>query len=102
MLNGHTVNLTADGTCTSTVTSDCVITSNLTRNVVINPVQSARLTTKQKAGITYGKVEVTAKMPKGDWIWPAIWMLPTDNKYGEWPLSGEIDVSKAWILNVIP
>ena len=31
-------------------------------------------------------------MPKGDWLWPAIWMKPTDNKYGAWPRSGEIDI----------
>ena len=42
--------------------------------------------------IAYGKVEVRAKLPRGDWLWPAIWMLPKDNKDGPWPLSGEIDV----------
>lgn len=43
--------------------------------------------------IAYGKIEVRAKIPRGDWLWPAIWMLPKDNKYGAWPMSGEIDVS---------
>lgn len=40
----------------------------------------------------YGRVEVRAKLPKGDWIWPAIWMLPKYNEYGNWPASGEIDI----------
>ena len=31
-------------------------------------------------------------MPKGDWIWPAIWMLPKNAEYGNWPSSGEIDI----------
>lgn len=31
-------------------------------------------------------------MPKGDWLWPAIWMMPRDNAYGGWPTSGEIDI----------
>ena len=31
-------------------------------------------------------------MPKGRGLWPAIWMLPTDWKYGDWPVSGEIDI----------
>ena len=44
---------------------------------------------------TYGRVEVTAQLPKGDWIWPAIWMLPTDNGYGTWPASGEIDIMES-------
>ena len=59
---------------------------------VIQPVQSARITTQTSASISFGKVEVRAKLPKGDWLWPAIWMLPVDNAYGPWPLSGEIDV----------
>lgn len=59
----------------------------------IQPVQSARISTMNSTAIAYGKVEVRAKIPRGDWLWPAIWMLPKDNKYGAWPLSGEIDVS---------
>lgn len=43
----------------------------------------------------YGKLEVRAKLPKGDWIWPAIWLLPKDEKYGTWPLSGEIDIMES-------
>ena len=43
----------------------------------------------------YGKVEVVAKLPEGDWLWPAIWMLPEDSVYGEWPRSGEIDIMEA-------
>jgi beta-glucanase (GH16 family) len=85
ILNGYTLNLTADGTCTSDKAADCVVSSNSSLATVINPVRSARLTTKLSKGIKYGKIEVTAKMPKGDWIWPAIWMLPTNSVYGEWP-----------------
>lgn len=33
-------------------------------------------------------------MPKGDWLWPAIWLLPKTNRYGDWPASGEIDVTE--------
>ncbi|KAF8065368.1 concanavalin A-like lectin/glucanase domain-containing protein [Lyophyllum atratum] len=70
----------------------CSMVSNATKGLVINPVQSARLTTRYSASIRYGRVEVRAKMPEGDWMWPAIWMLPRDEKYGPWPLSGEIDI----------
>ena len=31
-------------------------------------------------------------MPLGDWLWPAIWMLPAEHVYGQWPASGEIDI----------
>lgn len=40
----------------------------------------------------YGKLEIVAKLPTGDWLWPAIWLLPTKRKYGDWPRSGEIDL----------
>ncbi|KAI7906699.1 concanavalin A-like lectin/glucanase domain-containing protein [Cokeromyces recurvatus] len=58
----------------------------------LNPIQSARIRTLHSASIQYGKVEVRARLPKGDWLWPAIWMLPTDSAYGGWPASGEIDI----------
>jgi beta-glucanase (GH16 family) len=43
------------------------------------PVFSARINTKSSASIKYGRVEVVAKMPKGDWLWPAIWMMPVND-----------------------
>ena len=74
--NGYTLNLTSaggDGSCTSTSMSSCSIRSNSTLGDLIPPVRSARLTTVGKKTIKYGKVEVTAKFPRGDWLWPAIW-----------------------------
>ncbi|WP_121354566.1 glycoside hydrolase family 16 protein [Flavisolibacter nicotianae] len=53
---------------------------------------SARLVTKNKFDFLYGRVEVRAKLPSGRGTWPAIWMLATDNEYGGWPRSGEIDI----------
>ncbi|NLB64438.1 MAG: family 16 glycosylhydrolase [Fibrobacter sp.] len=53
---------------------------------------SARLVTRHKGDWLYGKVEVKAKLPRGVGMWPAIWMLPTDNIYGTWPASGELDI----------
>jgi beta-glucanase (GH16 family) len=45
---------------------------------VLNPIQSARLRTAGAFSFKYGRLEVEAKLPKGDWIWPAIWLLPED------------------------
>lgn len=53
---------------------------------------SARLITKNRGDWTNGKIEVSAKLPPGRGLWPAIWMLPTDWAYGGWPKSGEIDI----------
>jgi len=53
---------------------------------------SARLLSKNKGDFKYGKMEVRAKIPSGLGTWSAIWMMPTDDKYGGWPRSGEIDI----------
>jgi beta-glucanase (GH16 family) len=53
---------------------------------------STRLISKNKGDWKYGRIEVRARLPWGRGIWPAIWMLPTDWAYGDWPASGEIDI----------
>jgi len=74
------------GECTSDLRGGCHMSGWGT----VPPVMSALI--KTKATIRYGRVEVVAKMPKGDWLWPAIWMLPSESHYGGWPRSGEIDI----------
>ncbi len=56
---------------------------------------SARMVTKHQGDWKYGRMEVRAKLPEGQGLWPAIWMLPSDWVYGRWPLSGEIDIMEA-------
>ena len=53
---------------------------------------SARMVTKGKAEFLYGRFEIKAKLPAGRGFWPAIWMMPVKENYGEWPASGEIDI----------
>jgi len=53
---------------------------------------SARLRTKNRGDWKYGRFEIKAKLPYGQGLWPAIWMLPTDWVYGGWAASGEIDI----------
>ena len=53
---------------------------------------SARLITREKGDWLYGRFEISAKLPTGRGLWPAIWMMPTDSEYGGWPASGEIDI----------
>jgi beta-glucanase (GH16 family) len=80
LMNGYTVNLTdsgGDGSCTAPGNGvqnvTCARESNSTLNQIINPVRSARINTKASASTLYGKIEVVAKIPSGDWLWPAIW-----------------------------
>jgi beta-glucanase (GH16 family) len=53
---------------------------------------SARIRTRNLADFTYGRMEARIKLPGGDGLWPAFWMLSTDEPYGGWPQSGEIDI----------
>ncbi|KZV93954.1 concanavalin A-like lectin/glucanase [Exidia glandulosa HHB12029] len=96
ILDGYTYNITS---CTAANTkhnvTSCSAVSNSTAGAVINPVMSARLHTRNSKSIRYGRVEVKAKLPQGDWMWPAIWMLPVDETYGPWPSSGEIDIMES-------
>ena len=58
----------------------------------VREYSSGRVRTKHRGDWKYGRIEVRAKMPIGQGIWPAIWMLPTDDRYGSWAASGEIDI----------
>lgn len=91
------LDLTKDGICTAQgdVFKNCHAVTNLTNGSIINPVKSGRINTKAGAAIKYGRVEVTATLPEGDWLWPAIWMLPVKDTYGSWPQSGEIDIAES-------
>lgn len=60
---------------------------------VVNPIMSGKI--RSNISFRYGRMEVVAKMPKGDWIWPAIWLMPEGSTYGGWPRSGEIDVCES-------
>ena len=55
-------------------------------------IKSSRISTKNKFKFKYGKIDIVAKVPKGKGTWPALWMMPQENKYGHWPKSGEIDI----------
>ena len=82
-------------TLSRSLVSACGAVSNKTSGSVIPPVMSARITTKNSHHIQYGKVEIVARIPEGDWLWPALWMLPVDDAYGPWPQSGEIDIMES-------
>lgn len=61
----------------------------------VAPYSSGKITTKNKFTFQYGRIDFRAKLPKGNGMWPALWMLPNDDTYGTWAASGEIDVMEA-------
>jgi len=61
---------------------------------------SARLNSRMKGDWKYGRFEIRAKLPAGQGAHPAMWMMPTDDVYGGWPYSGELDFVEAVNLKV--
>ncbi len=53
---------------------------------------SARMITKGKKYFTYGKIEARIKLPYGQGIWPAFWLLGENISTVGWPKCGEIDI----------
>lgn len=53
---------------------------------------SGKIVSQNKFSVKYGRVDFRAKLPDGNGIWPAMWMMPNDDIYGSWACSGEIDV----------
>ena len=53
---------------------------------------SGRLKTEGRFTVTYGKVEARIRLPHGQGIWPAFWMLGADIRSAGWPAGGEIDI----------
>ena len=53
---------------------------------------SGKIISRYKQDFLYGKVEARMKVPTGGGMWPAFWMMPTDEVYGGWAASGEIDI----------
>ncbi len=57
-----------------------------------NTYYSARLLSQGKQEFTYGRIDIRAKMPYGQGIWPALWMLGGNISSVGWPTCGEIDI----------
>ncbi|BFZ19522.1 hypothetical protein BsWGS_22561 [Bradybaena similaris] len=78
------------GYCTESALNGCYRDGH---NGILPPVMSGKV--KSVPLLNFGILEVRAKIPKGDWLWPAIWLLPKDDSYGQWPRSGEIDIMES-------
>ncbi|EZA53410.1 beta-1,3-glucan-binding protein isoform X2 [Ooceraea biroi] len=74
--------------CTSTVPAECT-RRGISYNI-LPPIISARLTTKERFAFRYGKIEIRAKFPQGDWLYPELWLDPKYSVYGANYASGRI------------
>ena len=53
---------------------------------------SSRIITSGKRNFKYGRIDIRAALPKGQGIWPALWMLGSNFNTVGWPKCGEIDI----------
>jgi beta-glucanase (GH16 family) len=65
------------------------------------PYTSGKIRSLGLADWKYGRFSARLKLPKGQGSWPALWMMPADNDFGRWPLSGEIDIMEAVNLGAL-
>ena len=61
---------------------------------------SGRINTRDRVAFRYGRIEARIKLPDGQGMWPAFWLLPQSDRYGTWAGSGEIDILEAVNLGV--
>jgi beta-glucanase (GH16 family) len=61
-------------------------------NFLSSNYTSARMKTQGKRSFQYGRIDIRALLPKGQGIWPALWMLGNNITTASWPASGEIDI----------
>jgi beta-glucanase (GH16 family) len=73
------------------VPNGCLALQALKENYNGKQYSSTQLSTRNKGFWRYCRVDVRAKLPRGQGMWPAIWMMPNNPAYGTWPRSGEID-----------
>ncbi|XP_031834465.1 beta-1,3-glucan-binding protein [Nomia melanderi] len=74
--------------CTSKILEEC--SRNAGAYSILPPVLSSRLTTKKSFNFRYGRIEIRAKFPQGDWLYPEMYLQPTSNTYGFGYSSGRI------------
>ena len=56
---------------------------------------SGRINTQDRFAFKYGRIEASIKLPSGQGLWPAFWMLSQGSPYGGWAATGEIDILEA-------
>jgi beta-glucanase (GH16 family) len=88
--NGELQYYTKDRRENARVADGCLIITAIKEAYEGATCTSASLITEDRFAMTYGRIEIRAKLPKGRGTWPAIWMMGKDPK--GWPACGELDI----------
>ncbi len=86
----------SDGTLKIVAKKETYTFINSRNENITKEYTSARINTQDKFEFTYGKIDVRAKLPKGQGTWPAIWTLGANIDQVNWPACGEIDIMEHW------
>jgi len=81
-----------DRTNNARIEDGCLVIEALKESHQGSAYTSGRLKTQGKWQWTYGRIEARIKVPRGQGIWPAFWMLGTNITAVGWPKCGEIDI----------
>lgn len=76
----------------ATVANGNLVITAKKQRVKANNYTSARMKTQGKREFTYGKIEASIKLPLGQGLWPAFWMLGANINTVSWPACGETDI----------
>lgn len=69
--------------CTGRANSEeCVRDGSATSYLSIPPFIAAQFSTKGHFSFKYGRVEIRAKLPRANWVFPQLWLQPVNEKYG--------------------
>ena len=63
---------------------------------------SGRINTAGNVAVRYGRIEASIRVPTGQGMWSAFWMLPENSPYGGWASSGEIDIMEVYTRSPSP
>ncbi|XP_065225846.1 uncharacterized protein LOC135849379 [Planococcus citri] len=77
--------------CTGKPGIEC--TKKAANYYILPPVLSGQINTNNSFSFKYGKIDIRAKLPIGDWIVPEIWLMPKKNEYGDYYQSGQIRIA---------
>ncbi len=76
----------------TTIKEGCLVITARRENYGGSEFTSSRIITQDKVTFQYGRVDIRAALPKGQGIWPALWMLGNNIGSVGWPSCGEIDI----------
>lgn len=76
----------------ASIENGCLVITGKKEDVGGKHYTSSRMTTQRKHEFLYGRIEARIKIPVGQGLWPAFWMLGANISEVGWPACGETDI----------